>query len=59
MTELITTLAAANKLIQEQALTITELRSTMSENNEFYHGQLTTLVKKLRDFELNNNRRVS
>ena len=59
MTELITTLAAANKLIQEQALTITELRSTMSEDKEFYHGQLTTLVKKLRDFELNNNRRVS
>lgn len=65
-------LAAANRLVQEQALTITkqnkqitEFKFTLNENNEFYEGQILTakkevidLKRKLRDFELNNNKRI-
>ena len=58
-------LAAANKNIDSLMIQVKELQNTMSENNNFYHGQLLAaaqevfmLTQENKELKL-NNRRVS
>lgn len=58
-------LKAANKHIDRLLAQVKELQNTMSENNNFYHGQLSTAAKEVtrltkdnKELRL-NNRRVS
>ena len=59
-------LKKANKDIDRLLIQVKELQNTMSENNNFYHGQLVsaaqevfTLTQENKELKLNKSRRVS